>query len=439
LGKKRLYIQTFGCQMNVHDSEQIAALMEKQGYVCTGDAEEADLVIVNTCSIREKAAQKAKSQLGRFRELKKRNKNLIIGVGGCLAQQMGDRLFVRMPDINLVFGTHNIHRLPDLISAVERDGARRVETTLHPSTPSIGTLALPPKGSISRFVTVMQGCNNFCSYCIVPYVRGREESREAEDILQEIRILADQGVKEVTLLGQNVNSYARTTKGEGAFAELLHQIEQIDGIQRIRFTTSHPKDISKSLISAFADLKKLCNHIHLPFQSGSDRILALMNRGYTKSQYVEKVESLRKIRPDISLTSDVIVGFPGETEKDFEETIDMMNHIRFDNLFSFKYSEREKTAAVRMDGKVREPVKLDRLQRLQALQEQHTLERNKAMEGRREDILVEGLSKNCRTDVTGRTTTNKIVNFSGGLELIGEMVSVVIREAHLHSLSGERL
>jgi tRNA-2-methylthio-N6-dimethylallyladenosine synthase len=439
LDKKYLYVQTIGCQMNVHDSEQIVALMEKEGYVCTKNVNQADLIILNTCSIREKAAQKVNSQLGRFRRLKEKNENLIIGVGGCLAQQMGERLITKVPDLDLVFGTHNIHQLPELIVEIERTGRKIVETTVHESTQSIGLLALPPIGRVTAFVTIMQGCNNFCAYCVVPYLRGREESRDIDDILYEISNLSDQGVKEITLLGQNVNSYARKRSGESGFVDLLHEIEKIEGIERIRFTTSHPKDISESLIASFAEMKKLCKHIHLPVQSGSDRILALMNRGYTRSEYLAKIEKLRKSCPDISITSDVIVGFPGETDGDFQETIDMMNEIRFDSLFSFKYSEREGTAALNMSGKVTEPLKLERLRVLQSLQEEHTLEKNRAMVGRQEKILVEGLSKNCREDVMGRTSTNKIVNFGGSIELVGEIVPVFIKEAYLHSLRGEML
>jgi len=437
--KKHLYIQTIGCQMNVHDSEQIAALMEKEGYVCTEDVNQADLIILNTCSIREKAAQKVRSQLGRFRSLKEKKADLIIGVGGCVAQQMGERLLMKVPDIDLVFGTHNIHQLSELIAKIKKTGRRIVETTVYNVTPSIGMPTLPPAGKVTAFVTIMQGCNNFCSYCVVPYLRGREESRTREDIVSEIRNLAKSGVKEVTLLGQNVNSYARATSGAPGFVELLKEIEKIEGIERIRFTTSHPKDISESLISSFAELDKLCKHIHLPVQSGSDRILSLMNRKYTKSDYLEKIEKLRRSCPGISITSDVIVGFPGESDKDFQETIDMMKEIRFDNLFSFKYSEREGTAALKMDGKVSEPLKLERLRILQALQENHTLEKNQAMEGRVEKVLVEGFSKNCREDVTGRTSSNRIVNFAGPGGLIGEIVSVSVKEAYLHSLRGEML
>ncbi len=439
MDKKYLYISTIGCQMNVHDSEQMAALMEKEGYVGTKDVNQADLIILNTCSIREKAAQKVMSSLGRFRRLKEKKTNLIIGVSGCVAQQLGERLLMKVPDLDLVLGTHNIQRLPEFIAEIEKTGKKIVETSLSEETPSLGIVTLPQIGQVTAFVTIMQGCNNFCAYCVVPYLRGREESRTQEDILNEIRHLAGYGVKEVTLLGQNVNSYARSTKGASGFVGLLNEIEKIEGIKRIRFTTSHPKDISESLITGFAGLSKLCKHIHLPVQSGSDRILSLMNRKYTKFDYLEKVTNLRKSCPDISITSDVIVGFPGETDGDFQETIDMMNEIRFDNLFSFKYSERQGTAALKMDGKVSEPVKIERLRILQALQEEHTLEKNKALEGRREEILVEGFSKNCREDVMGRTSTNKIVNFAGHGNLIGEIVPVYIKEAYLHSLRGEML
>jgi tRNA-2-methylthio-N6-dimethylallyladenosine synthase len=439
LDKKYLYISTIGCQMNVHDSEQIVALMEKEGYVCTEDENQADLIILNTCSIREKAVQKVNSSLGRFRKLKRNKDSLIIGVGGCVAQQMGERLLMKVPDLDLVFGTHNIHQLPKFIAEIEKTGKRIVETTLHERTSSLGILTLPRIAKVTAFVTIMQGCNNFCAYCVVPYLRGREESRTMEDILIEIRSLADRGVKEITLLGQNVNSYGRSTQGAAGFVGLLNEIEKIEGIKRIRFTTSHPKDLSDSLIAGFAELDKLCKHIHLPVQSGSDRVLSLMNRRYTKSDYLAKVEKLRRTCPEISITSDVIVGFPGETDKDFQETIDMMNEIRFDNLFSFKYSERQGTAALKMDDKVSEPLKLERLRILQALQEEHALEKNRAMEGCREEVLVEGFSKNCREDVMGRTSTNKIVNFSGQGNLIGKIVSVYIKAAYLHSLRGEML
>ena len=435
VAEKYLYIKTFGCQMNVHDSEQIVALLKASGYESTDDFRKADLIIVNTCSIREKAAQKVYSQLGKFRELKRSKPGLIIGMGGCLAQQWRSKIFGRAPFLDLVFGTHNIHQLPDLIRTIETTGSRLEETTFHESVKSVGIVALPQNGAVSAYVTIMQGCNNFCSFCVVPYLRGPEVSRPSQDVIDEVKALADRGIREVTLLGQNVNSYGKTVGTD--FAALLHEVGKIGGIERIRYTTSHPKDLSFDLMRCYADIDKLCEHIHLPVQSGSDLILKRMNRGYTKAQYLEKVESLRNICPDISITSDMIVGFPGQTERDFQETIDLMEKIRFNNLFSFRYSEREGTAAVKFADKVDECIKRERLQALQSLQEKHTLERNRALEGRIEDVLVEGVSKKMPDEMVGRTRSNKIVNFRGKKGLIGKTVSVLITEAYLHSLRGE--
>ena len=435
--KKYLYIKTFGCQMNVHDSEQIAALLKGSGYEMTDDFRKADLVIINTCSIREKAAQKVYSQLGRFRELKRRKPGLIIGMGGCLAQQWGSKIFERASFLDLVFGTHNIFQLPDLIRTIEMTGAQVEQTRFHESIKSLGIVAPPQNGAVSDYVTIMQGCNNFCSFCVVPYLRGPEVSRPLRDIIDEVKALADHGIREVTLLGQNVNSYGKTM-GEGAdFATLLKEVGKIEGIERIRFTTSHPKDLSFDLMKCYTEVDKLCEHIHLPVQSGSDRILKRMNRGYTKAGYLDKVESLREICPHISITSDMIVGFPGETEKDFQETIDLMEKVKFDSLFSFKYSEREGTAAVKFDDRIDECIKRERLQMLQSLQDKHTLERNRALKGCIEDVLVEGVSKKLPDEWTGRTRSNKIVNFKGGGELIRKTVPVLITAAYLHSVRGE--
>lgn len=421
--------------MNVHDSEQIAALLKDSGYESTDDFRKADLIIVNTCNIREKAAQKVYSQLGRFRELKRSKPGLIIGVGGCLAQQWRDKIFARAPFLDLVFGTHNIHQLPELVRTIETTGSRVVQTSFHESVKSLGIMALPQKGEVSAFVTIMHGCNNFCSYCVVPYLRGPEVSRPSREIVDEVKALAVHGVREVTLLGQNVNSYGKTMGTD--FAALLHEVGKIGGIERIRFTTSHPRDLSFNLMKCYTDIDKLCGHIHLPVQSGSDPILKRMNRGYTKAQYLGKVEALRDICPDISITSDVIVGFPGETEKDFQETIDLMEKVRFDNLFSFNYSERAGTAAVKFADKVDEHIKDERLRALQALQEVHTLERNKALMGRIENVLVEGISKKADDEMTGRAMSNKIVNFNGEKELIGKTVPVLVTRAYLHSVKGE--
>ena len=425
--------------MNVHDSEQMIELLKESGYEATGDVKKADLIILNTCSIRGKAEQKAYSELGRFKELKLNKPHLIIGIGGCLAQQLGSKFFKRAPYLNLVFGTHNIHLLPDMVRYIETTRSRVVKTSFHESVKSLGIPALPQGGGVKAYVTVMQGCNNFCTYCVVPYLRGREESRELHDIINEVVTLADHGVKEVTLLGQNVNSYSygKTISGSPVFSTLLKEVGGIAGIERIRFMTSHPKDLSEDIIRCFTEVDNLCEHIHLPVQSGSDHVLKKMNRRYTRWYYLDKVARLREVCPDISITSDIIVGFPGETEEDFQETIDLMEKVRFDNLFSFKYSERNGTPSVRFGDKVSEDVRSRRLRVVQSLQERHTLEKNQAFEGRIVDVLVEGISKNCSCDVTGRTRSNKIVNFHGGVDIIGETVSVKITKAYLHSLKGE--
>jgi len=425
--------------MNVHDSEKIAALMEKSGYASVDDVGKADLIIINTCSVRERAAQKVYSQLGRLKKFKKMKPKLIIGVGGCLAQQLGSKFIERVPHLDLVFGTHNIHSLPDLIAKIEETGQPVVRTEFHEEVKSLGILAPTKNGKVTAYVTIMQGCNNFCSYCVVPHLRGKEESRSLTEIVKEVEVLAGRGIKEVTLLGQNVNSYGRAIGNRHDFADLLHEIGSIAGIERIRFTTSHPKDLSDKLVCCFSEVDKLCEHIHLPVQTGSDRVLKMMNRYYTNAEYCERVDKLRSICPGISITSDIIVGFPGEADGDFQATIDMMGKIRFDNSFSFKYSERDGTAAAELGDKVSECVKTDRLKIVQALQEKHTLEKNEAMIGNTEEILVEEISKNSKEDIAGRTRTNKIVNFRGSHTLIGKTVSVLIIDAYQHSLKGRLL
>lgn len=435
--QKYLYVRTFGCQMNVHDSEQMIELLGGLGYETTDDVEKADLILLNTCSIREKAEQKAYSELGRFKKLKLKKPRLIIGIGGCLAQQLRSKFFKRAPYLDLVFGTHNIHCLPEMIRYVETTGSRVVETLFRESVKSLGILALPQNGAVSAYVTVMQGCNNFCTYCVVPYLRGKEESRDIEEIINEVVALAGHGVKEVTLLGQNVNSYGKTINSYPGFSTLLKKIGRIKGIERIRFTTSNPKDLSEDIIRCFTEVDELCEHIHLPVQSGSDHVLRKMNRRYTRANYLGRVARLREVCPDISITSDIIVGFPGETEEDFQKTVDLMEEVRFDGLFSFKYSEREGTAAVKFDNRVSEDSKIRRLSIVQSLQEKHTLEKNQALEGSIENILIEGFSKNCRDDVMGRTRTHKIVNCKGNSNMIGETAPVKITKAYLHSLRGE--
>ncbi len=434
---KQFHIHTFGCQMNVHDSEQMSQILSDAGYVNTDKVDSADIIIVNTCSVRGKAAQKAHSQLGRLKRLREKHPGLVIGVAGCLAQEYGAAFFKRAPYLDLVVGTHNIHRLPEMIEALHNNGSRVVDTSFHESVRSLGIHTLPPDGSVNAYVTIMQGCNNFCSYCIVPYVRGREESRASGDILNEIRFLADNGIREITLLGQNVNSYGSTLSGDTDFPGLLRMIGKIKGIERIRFTTSHPKDLSEKLAGCFGDIEGLCEHIHLPVQSGSDDVLKMMRRGYTVQEYLRKIDMLRSACPDISITSDIIVGFPGERDGDFQKTIDLMKKVRFDNTFSFKYSDRRGTASERYDGKVEETVKSERLSELQALQESHSMEKNRCREGTVEAVLIEGVSKNDRADITGRTRGNKIVNLPGDIGLTGKTVRVRITQSYMHSLRGE--
>ncbi|MFB3926157.1 MAG: tRNA (N6-isopentenyl adenosine(37)-C2)-methylthiotransferase MiaB [Syntrophales bacterium] len=435
--EKLFYIQTFGCQMNVQDSRQMAELLSNAGYLRTEDQKKADVLIVNTCSIREKAEQKAYSHIGRLRRLKKRNPGVLIGVAGCLAQQKGAELARKFDFLDVILGTHNIHLLPGLLDRSRMCGSPAIETGFHDSLESAGVFAKPENGSVSAFVTVMQGCDNYCAYCVVPFLRGREQSRKLNDIVDEIKFLAGQGIKEVTLLGQNVNSYGRSLGNGVDFAGLLKAVSRVEGIERIRFTTSHPKDLDDRIIRCYAEIEQLCEHIHLPVQSGSDRILQRMNRQYTSADYLKKVDKLKEICSNISITSDIIVGFPGETEEDFQCTLQLMEKIRFDSVFSFKYSDRGGTAAARFDGKIDEAIKDRRLSLLQKLQETHTLKRNEMLRGSVEKVLVEGYSKNTRRDLMGRTRSNKIVNFRGGSQWIGKTVPVRIERAYLHSLRGE--
>lgn len=440
--------------MNVYDSRRIVSGLQSIGYKESPCVEKADLVIANTCSVREKAEQKAFSFLGRLASLKKKKPNLIIGVGGCLAQQEGKAILKRVPFVDIVFGTHAIGRLPSRIAEIEKTRCRIVDAefsdTIEPVQPSeIFENNSPATG----FVTIMRGCDNFCTYCIVPYVRGREISRPPDEILSEIRMYAPSGMREVTLLGQNVNSYG-TKEGLCSFSELLSMANEIDDLSRIRFTTSHPKDISEALIHSFRSLDKLCHHIHLPVQSGSNRILKKMNRNYTRDHYLKIVEKLRLSCPDIAITSDMIVGFPGEAETDFKNTLDLVKTVRFDGLFAFAYSDRPNTPAVKFPDKISEPEKKERLQRLLNLQKQYTKEKNESLLGTVEPVLVEGLSKKQfetnldenATDScwTGRTSTNKIVNFSlnekdiSEAEIIpGKTINIKIIRALAHSLWGK--
>jgi tRNA-2-methylthio-N6-dimethylallyladenosine synthase len=435
--EKRVYIETYGCQMNEHDSERILRLLEGSHYIGTKDAKEADFILINTCSVREKPEHKVYSALGRYKWLKER-RGAIIGVAGCVAQQEGNKLLDRVPYLDMVLGTHTIPMLPQLLQKIEVSGERVCETGFDQNGKYLEAI-LPQRSldKVKSYVTIMQGCDHFCSFCIVPYVRGREQSRPSREIIEEVKHLAEMGVKEVCLLGQNVNGYGKGLEEETSFSELLENINDIDGIERIRFTTSHPKDLSEELILAFSKLEKLCEHIHLPFQSGSDRILKAMHRGYTKESYLGKIDRLKEVCPSIAITADVIVGFPGEEEEDLKQTLDLMEKIQLDDLYSFKFSSRKGTRAAQFQDKVDEKVKQERLSILQEIQERITLHKNQKLEGRVEEVLVEGRSKQSTQDVTGRTRSNKIVNFEGGMNLVGKIIPVQIIKAYAHSLRGE--
>ena len=436
---KRVYIETYGCQMNEHDSERILRLLENSHYLETKEAREADLILINTCSVREKPEHKVYSALGRFKRLKEK-KGTLIGLAGCVAQQEGERLLDRVPYLDLVIGTHTIPLLPQLLERIEASGERVCEIGLDPRGDYLKTpLPQRPLVKVKSYVTIMQGCDHFCSFCIVPYVRGRERSRPSQEIIEEVKHLAEMGVKEVYLLGQNVNGYGKGLEEALDFSEILRRVNRIEGIERIRFTTSHPADLSDRLIQDFSELEKLCEHIHLPFQSGSDRILKAMHRGYNKGSYLERIERLKEVCSSIALTADVIVGFPGEEEGDFRETLDLMEKVRFDDLFSFKYSPRKGTRAAQFQNQVEEKVKQDRLSILQKIQREITLQKNQALEGQVEEVLVEGRSKQSDQDVTGRTRSNKIVNFEGELNWMGRLVPVRIIKAYPHSLRGEAI
>jgi len=437
--QKRVYIETYGCQMNEHDSEQILRLLERSHYIETKNAREADLVLINTCSVREKPEHKVYSALGRFKKLKE-EKGTIIGVAGCVAQQEGEKLLDRIPFLDMVIGTQAIPWLPQYLQKIEVSGQRVCETDFDPEGRYLTSL-LPqePVRQVKSYVTIMQGCNHFCSFCIVPYVRGREKSRASQDIIEEIKHLARLGVKEVCLLGQNVNGYGKGLAEEISFSKLLGRINQAEGIERIRFTTSHPKDLSEELIETFSNFKKVCEHIHLPFQSGSNKVLKSMRRGYTKEVYLDKIDRLKKVCPSIAITADVIVGFPGEEEEDFQETLDLMERVRFDDLYSFKYSPRKGTRASQFEDRIEECVKQDRLSILQRFQKEMSFQKNQALGGSVEEVLVEGRSKQSDQDMSGRTRSNKIVNFEGISDLVGKLLHVRINKAYAHSLRGEIL
>ncbi|BBL23357.1 tRNA (N6-isopentenyl adenosine(37)-C2)-methylthiotransferase MiaB [Comamonas terrigena] len=437
---KKVFIKTFGCQMNEYDSDKMADVLgAAQGYESTDDPEQADLILFNTCSVREKAQEKVFSDLGRFKHLKE--KGVLIGVGGCVASQEGEEIIKRAPYVDVVFGPQTLHRLPDLLNA----RAAKAKPQVDISFPEIEKFDhLPPARveGASAFVSIMEGCSKYCSYCVVPYTRGEEVSRPFEDVLVEVAGLADQGVKEVTLLGQNVNAYLGKmgdTTEIADFALLLEYVAEIPGIERIRFTTSHPNEFTPRLIEAYAKLPQLVSHLHLPVQHGSDKILMAMKRGYTAMEYKSTIRKLRAIRPDLAMSSDFIVGFPGETEDDFQKMMKLIHDVRFDNSFSFIFSPRPGTPAANLHDDTPHEVKLRRLQELQAVINQNIKEISDERVGTVQRLLVEGLSKRDGSELMGRTECNRVVNFPGNERLIGQMVDVRVTEAKTYTLRGEVL
>jgi tRNA-2-methylthio-N6-dimethylallyladenosine synthase len=433
---KGFFITTMGCQMNEYDSDYLAQSLINLGYFSAADPETADIIFINTCTVRAKPEQKAQSLLGRMLAMKKKKPHLIVAVMGCLAQQEGAALMTRFPLLDMVVGPRELAQIPEYVKEITLHRERIVATGLEAELPRMIVCPGYSNTKVTAFIPVMQGCNNFCSYCVVPFVRGREVCRHPEEILREAEHLISQGVKEITLIGQNVNSYRWEDTRKWGFIDLLHLLSRTKGLLRLRFTTSHPKDLSDDLIASFREIPILCPHVHLPFQAGSNKILKRMRRGYTRETYLNLVHKLREVRPDIAITSDVMVGFPGESEEDFESTLDLMNKVEFDGLFSFKYSDRKGTLAEKLSEKVNEQEKAARLTALQALQKKITLRKNRRLEGREFAILVEGQSKR-GSQFTGRTDTNKIVNFNSKNLILGNIVKVTIKHAHLNSLLGE--
>ncbi len=439
---KKLFIQTHGCQMNEYDSSRMADLLETtHGLEETDDASEADVLLLNTCSIREKAQEKVFHQLGRWRKLKEANPDIIIGVGGCVASQEGSAIKDRAPYVDVIFGPQTMHRLPKMLNDVKITDAAVIDVSF-PEIEKFDALPEPSVEGPKAFVSIMEGCSKYCTFCVVPYTRGEEVSRPVDGVLKEIHHLANLGVREVNLLGQNVNSYQGTTESEETvdLAELITIIAKIEGIDRIRFTTSHPVEFSDSLINAYATVPELVSHIHLPVQSGSDRILAMMKRGHTALEYKSKIRKLRAIRPDLSMSSDFIIGFPGESEQDFQDTMKLIDDIGFDHSFSFIYSARPGTPAAELADDLSDEVKKQRLSLLQHRITQNTQEISRRMVGSTQRILVDGISKKDPSQLQGRTENNRVVNFQhDDDELIGKFVNVRIDNAYTNSLIGSLL
>ncbi|MFZ6692268.1 tRNA (N6-isopentenyl adenosine(37)-C2)-methylthiotransferase MiaB [Undibacterium sp. SXout20W] len=437
--QKKVFIKTFGCQMNEYDSDKMADVLNaSEGLIKTDTPEDADIVLLNTCSVREKASEKVFSDLGRLRELKRKRPDMLIGVGGCVASQEGDAIIKRAPYVDVVFGPQTLHRLPQLLDARRVSGRSQVDI----SFPEIEKFDHMPPAKVdgaTAYVSIMEGCSKYCSYCVVPYTRGEEVSRRFEDVLAEVAGLAAQGVKEISLLGQNVNAYRGLMEdGEIAdFALLIEYVAEFPQIERIRFVTSHPKEFTQRLIDCYAKVPKLVNHLYLPAQHGSDRILSAMKRGYTAIEYKSVLRRLKKVRPNISVSSDFIVGFPGETDEDFDALMKLIDDVGFDNSFSFIFSPRPGTPAANLEDDTSAELKLRRLQTLQAVIDANTKKYSNAMIGTVQRILVDGPSVKNPDELQGRTENNRVVNFPGGKELIGTLVNTVITESYNYSLRGE--
>ncbi|WP_092342532.1 MULTISPECIES: tRNA (N6-isopentenyl adenosine(37)-C2)-methylthiotransferase MiaB [Candidatus Ichthyocystis] len=436
--QKKVFIKSFGCQMNTYDADKMFDVLSESGYVKTDVPEDADLILFNTCSVREKAQEKVFNDLGRVRSLKENNPDVMIGVGGCVASQEGASILDRARFVDLVFGPQTLHRVPQLIEERKRSGVPQVDISF-PQIEKFDALPKPRADGVSSFVSIMEGCSKYCSFCIVPYTRGEELSRPFDDVLAEVAQLVEDGVREVTLLGQNVNAY-RTVTDDGEdvdFAMLLSYIHAIPELGRVRYTTSHPREMTTRLIDSYACLPKLVSHLHLPVQSGSDRVLAAMKRGYTVLEYKSIIRRVRNVRPDISISSDFIVGFPGETEEDFLGTMNLVDQLNFDSSFSFVYSRRPGTPAASLPDSVTQKEKLDRLHRLQSLLNEKACFISQAMLGTEQVVLVSGESKKDPEVLTGRTSNNRIVNFSAPPDVRGKFVVVRLLEALSHSFRGE--
>ncbi|HHU63532.1 MAG TPA: tRNA (N6-isopentenyl adenosine(37)-C2)-methylthiotransferase MiaB [Clostridiales bacterium] len=441
--QKYFTIVTYGCQMNEHDSEKMTGILESMGYTWTDNKEEADLILYNTCCVRKHAEERVYGNIGMLKDLKQRKPDVILGVCGCMMQQKGvaQEMKKRFPFIDLIFGTFNLHNLPKLLEEVSEKKETVIEI-LDDQGRIYEDVPVKRKKGVSAWVTIMYGCNNFCSYCIVPYVRGRERSRHPDNIIKEVEKLGREGVKEIILLGQNVNSYGKDLEGKITFSRLLRKLDQIENIKRIRFMTSHPKDLSEDLILTIRDCQRVCNQLHLPIQSGSSNILKKMNRNYTREEYLNLVRRIRKEIPDIGLSTDIIVGFPGETDKDFSDTVDLIKQVKFDSAFMFAYSKRTGTPAARMGEQIDEETKKRRLEQLIKIQNAISKEKNMLLKNKTVEVLVEGLSKNNKNVLTGRTDTGKIVNFTSDVsldKLYGKIVKVRITHPKSWSLTGEMI